>query len=91
MNNYIPLVVAAVLLAGGCGQKEEARPVAPQTSLMKPGDSLPAVAPTPPLPDPDVPKVAEAPLPHKELPHPGQAGDHSSPAFTGGGQSDKKN
>ena len=91
MNSYIPLVAAAVLLAGGCGKKEDARPVAPQPSLMKPGDSLPAVAPTPPLPDPDVPKVAEAPLPHKELPHPGQAGDHSSPAFTGGGQSDKKN
>jgi len=91
MDNYIPLVIAAVLLAGGCGKKEDARPVAPQPSLMKPGDSLPAVAPTPPLPDPDVPKVAEAPLPPKELPHPGQAGDHSSPAFTGGGQSDKKN
>ncbi len=91
MNNYIPLVAAAVLLAGGCGQKEEARTVAPQTSLMKPGDSLPAVAPTPPLPDPDVPKVAEAPLPHKELPHPGQAGDHSSPAFKDGGQPDKQN
>jgi len=91
MNSYIPLVAAAVLLAGGCGQKEEARTIAPQTSLMKPGDLLPAVAPTPPLPAPNVPKGAEAPLPHQELPHPGQAGDHSSPAFTGGGQSDKKN
>ena len=91
MNSYIPVVVAAALLAGGCEKKEEARPAAPQPSLMKPGDSLPAAAPTPPLPDPDVPKVAAASLPHKELPHPGQAGDHSSPAFKDGGQSDKKN
>ena len=89
MNNYIPLIVAAVLVAGGCGKKEEARPVAPQPSLLKPGDSLPPVAPTPPLPAPNVPKGAEAPSPHLELPHPGQAGDHSSPAFKGGGQPDK--
>ncbi len=90
MNNYIPLVLAAVLLAAGCGKKEEARPVAPQPSLMKPGDSLPPVAPPPPLPAPNVPKGGEAPSPHVELPHPGQAGDHSSPAFKGGGQPDKK-
>ena len=89
MNNYIPLVIAAVLLAGGCGKKEEARPVAPQPSLLKPGDSLPPVAPTPPLPAPNVPNSAEIPAPHKELPHPGQAGDHSSPGFVGGGQPDK--
>ena len=90
MNNYIPLVVAAVLLAGGCGKKDEAQPVAPQPPLMKPGDSLPPVAPTPPLPAPNVPKGAEVPSPHKELPHPGQAGDHSNPAFKDGGQPDKK-
>ncbi len=87
MKNYIPLVVAAVLLAGGCGKKEEARPVAPQPplpSLMKPGDPLPPVAPTPLLPAPNAPKP-EAPLPQA-----GQAGDHSSPAFKGGGAPDKK-
>ena len=89
MNHYIPLVVAADLLAGGCGKKEEARPVTPQPPLMKPADSLPPVAPTPPLPAPNVPKGAETPVPHKELPHPGQAGDESSPAFKGGGQPDK--
>lgn len=85
MKNYIPLVVAAVLLAGGCGKKEEAPPVAPQPSLMKPGDSLPPVAPTPPPLAPNAPKGAEAPLPQA-----GQAGDHSSPVFKGGGESDKK-
>ena len=87
MKNYIPLVIAAVLLAGGCGKKEEARSVAPEPPLMKPGDSLPPVAPTPPLPAPNAPpKGAEPPLPQA-----GQAGDHSSPAFKGGGQPDKKN
>jgi len=85
MKNYIPLVVAAVLLAGGCEKKEEARPVAPRPALMKPGDSLPPVAPTPPLPAPNVPKGTAAPLPQA-----GQAGDHSSPAFKGGGEPDKK-
>lgn len=89
MNIYMPLVVAVVLLAGGCGKKEEVRPIAPQPSQMKPGDSLPPVAPTPPLPAPNVPKGAEVPSPHVELPHPGQAGDHSSPAFRDGGQPDK--
>ncbi len=90
MKGYLPLLVAAVLLFGGCGKKEEARPAAPQPSLMKPGDPMPPSAPTPLLPDPNVPKGAEAPMPHVELPHPGQAGDHSSPAFQGGGELDKK-
>lgn len=85
MKNYIPLVVAAVLLAGGCGKEEKAPSAAPQPSLMKPGDSLPPVAPTPPLPAPDVPKVPGAPMPQV-----GQAGDHSSSAFKGGGVPDKK-
>ena len=85
MNNYIPLVVAAVLLTAGCGKKEEIRPVAPQPSLLKPGDSLPSVAPTPPLPAPDAPKDTG-----DQLPKAGQAGDHSSPAFKGGGKPDKQ-
>lgn len=85
MNIYIPLVVAAALLAGGCGKKEEAQPVTPQPSLMKPGDPLPPVAPTPPLPTLNAPKGDAAPLPH-----PGQAGDQSSPAFKSGGEPDKQ-
>jgi len=85
MNNYIALIVAAVLLAGGCGKKEEARPVAPQPSLLKPGDSVPPGAPTPPLPAPDAPKGTGA-----QLPQAGQAGDQSSPAFKGEGKPDKQ-
>lgn len=85
MNDYAMLMLAAILLAGGCGKKDDAKRTAPQPSLMQPGDPLPATAPTPPLPAPNVPKGA-AP----ELPKPGQANDHSSPEFKGGGKPDPK-
>lgn len=86
MNHYMVITVGvAVLFAGGCGKKEDPKPAAPQPSLMQPGDPLPATAPTPPLPAPDVPK-GTAP----ELPKPGQANDHSSPEFKGGGAPDTK-
>lgn len=84
MNHYLVLVVAAVVFAGGCGKKEDKVPVAPQPSLMTPGNPLPAVEPTPPLPAPDAPKSAAT-----DLPKPGQANDHSSPAFKDGGKTDK--
>lgn len=85
MKSYLPLVVAAVLLAGGCGKNEEAPPIAPQPSPMKPGDASRPSTLTPPLPAVNVPKGPVAPMPQA-----GQAGDHSSPAFKGGGESDKK-
>ncbi len=87
MNHYMVLAVAAaVLLVGGCGKKEDMKPEAPQPSLMQPGDPLPPTVPTPPLPAPDVPKGAVP-----ESPTPGQANDHSSPAFKDGGKNDKTN
>lgn len=86
MNDYAMLMLAAILLAGGCGKKEDAKVAAPQPSLMQPGDPLPATAPTPPLP---APNVSQAAVP--ELPKPGQANDHSSPAFKSGGKTDKTN
>lgn len=85
MSNYLALVVVAVVIVAGCGKKENAEQAAPQSSLMKPGDSLPPVTPTPPLPAPDVP-----PGPKVQLPQVGQAGDHSSPGFKGGGKPDTK-
>lgn len=85
MKSYLPLVVAAVLLAGGCGKNEEARPAVSQPSLTIPGDSLPSSVPTPPLPAVNVTKGAVTPMPQA-----GQAGDHSSPAFKGGGKPDQK-
>jgi hypothetical protein len=85
MKLYLTLVVAVALSVGGCGKKDEPRPVASQPSVTKPEDSKAAVAPTPPLPASDAPKSSEVPLPQ-----PGQANDHSSPAFKGGGVPDKK-
>jgi hypothetical protein len=82
MRRYIPLAVAAVLLVGACGKKDDAQPVAPAPPVMK--SDAPSSVPAPPLPAPDVPKGAAA-----QLPAPGQANDHSSPAFKGGGAPDK--
>jgi len=73
-GRYIPLIVAAVLLVGGCGKKDDARPVTAQPPAIKPEDSKASVLPTPPLPATNAPKGAEA-----QSPQPGQAGDHSSP------------
>lgn len=85
MNHYLVVAVGvAVLLAAGCGKKEDPKPTAPRPSLMQPGDPLPATQPTPPLPAPDAPKGADT-----DLPKPGQANDHSSPAFKDGGKTDK--
>jgi hypothetical protein len=85
MNDYAMLMLAAILLAGGCGKKEDVKPAAPLPSLMQPGDPLPPSAPTPALPAPNVPKGAVAPSPQV-----GQAGDHSSPGFKEGGKPDLK-
>ena len=85
MKRYLTLVVAVALLVGGCGKKDEPRPVASQPPVIKSEDSKASVIPTPPLPASDAAKSPEGPLPQ-----PGQAGDHSSPAFKGGGVPDKK-
>ena len=84
MKRYIPLAVAAALLIAGCGKKEEERLAAPKAPVSKPEDVKQSTVPTPPLPSPNVP-TGTAP----ELPKPGQANDHSSPAFKGGGVPDK--
>ncbi len=86
MNNYMVPLIAAAVIMGGCGKKEDPVPAAPQPSLMQPGDPLPVTEPTPKLPAPDVLKGATP-----EMPKPGQANDHSSPAFKSGGKTDKPN
>jgi hypothetical protein len=85
MKRYLILVVAVALSVGGCGKKDEPRPVPSKPSVIKPEDSKASVIPTPPPPSSDAPKSSEVPLPQ-----PGQANDHSSPAFKGGGVPDKK-
>lgn len=86
MNDYAMVLLAAILLAGGCGKKEDVKPGAPQPSLMQSAKPLPAIEATPKFPEPDVPKGATP-----ELPKPGQVNNHSSPAFKSGGKTDKTN
>jgi hypothetical protein len=62
----------AMLSAAGCGDTV----VPPTTGGAPPPDAAPKVAP-------NVPKAAQAPSPV-----PGQANDHSSPAFKDGGKND---
>lgn len=85
MIRYLPIVVAAVLLAGGCGKKDDPNTVGSPSPLTRPAVPPSADTPAPPLPQADAGKSAELPLPQ-----PGQANDHSSPAFKAGGLPDKK-
>ena len=62
----------AILFAAGCGSTE----VPERTSSTPAPDAAPKVAP-------DVTKGSEA-----ASPVPGQANDHSNPAFKGGGKND---
>jgi len=76
------ICAGTILFATGCGKTDNPSPPkeaqqAPSAQGSTPAPSLP----TPPLPDPVVPKGAGAPSPT-----PGQAGDHSSPAFKEGGK-----
>jgi hypothetical protein len=84
MKSYVPFAVAAALMIGGCGKKDDAPSAASRPPVTKSEDSKKSVVPTPPMPAPVVPKGAEAPSPP-----PGQPGDTSSPDFKGGGIPDK--
>lgn len=75
---------ATALFAVGCGKTADpplpkVAPAAPSVQGTMSSPTLPSA----PLPDPVVPKGAEAPSPA-----PGQAGDTSSPAFKDGGKKD---
>ena len=84
MIRYLPIVVAAVLLAGGCGKRDDPNAVVSPSPVIKPEPSGTAVVPPPP-PLVDAGKNTEV-----QAPQPGQANDHSSPAFKRGGAPDKK-
>jgi hypothetical protein len=85
MIRYLPIVVAAVLLAGGCGKKDDPNTVVSPSPVVKPEVSGAAVVPTPPLPQAAAGERVEV-----QSPQPGQANDHSSPAFKDGGMPDRK-
>jgi len=81
----ILLVLAAALTAAGCDKKDE-RSAAPGVPPVTAKDVQKASEATPALPPPSVaPADKGAPFPK-----PGQANDHSSPDFKGGGVTDPK-
>lgn len=87
MKRPIPILAICIgtfLFAVGCSKTADP----PLPKLAPPVPSVQGTLSTPtlpsaPLPAPVVPKGAEAPTPV-----PGQAGDHSSPAFKAGGKTD---
>jgi len=88
MKRAIPILTicaaSTVLFAVGCSKTDNPPP--PEAAKQAPptqGTLAAPQAPPPRLPDPIVPKGAEAPSPK-----PGQAGDTSSEAFKGGGSAD---
>jgi hypothetical protein len=82
MMRHLSIAVAAILFSGGCGEKGDpnAVVVAPTRAVKPEAAFVPA-----PRPQVDEGKPAEG-----QSPPPGQANDHSSPAFKGGGTPDKK-
>lgn len=79
MGNYLAVGVALALVAG-CGNESEPKTAVPAPPVAA-TDAQPNVAPPRPAP----PNAVDDGVQH---PAPGQAGDHSSPAFKGGGQPD---
>ena len=59
MKSYLPLAVAIVLMAAGCGKKEEPKPRVPQSPPVNQEESkkIPVPLPPAPIPGPKVPKV----------------------------------
>jgi hypothetical protein len=84
MKHAIPILaicVGTLLVAAGCSKSDN--PLQPDVAQRSPSAQETPPSPVPRLPDPVVPKSAEAPSPM-----PGQAGDTSNPAFKDGGKVD---
>ena len=78
----LAVCAGAIVFAAGCKKAET--PVAPTAAPQAQSEPAPQAPPstaTSPMPPPDVPKGDET-----SGPKPGQANDHSSPAFKGGGK-----
>jgi len=81
MKQYLAIGLASTMIAG-CGSKDEPKTAAPAPSVTR-GDAQPGPV-TPPPASPNA--VADG----IQRPTPGQANDHSSPAFKDGGKTDPK-
>lgn len=87
MKHAIPILAicaGTAMLAAGCSKTDNPPPrESAQQAPSDQGTVAAPQAPPPRLPDPIVPKGAEAPSPM-----PGEAGDTSSEAFKGGGRAE---
>jgi hypothetical protein len=81
MKNYLAIGFAVAMIAG-CGNKSEPKTAVPAPPVVA-TDAQPNVVPPRPAPPNAVDDGVQRPAP-------GQAGDHSSPGFTGGGKADTK-
>lgn len=76
--------VATALTSAGCDNARQTAAPTESKSAPAPSEAGPVpTQPVPALPDPVVPKGTETPSPA-----PGQANDHSNPAFKDGGKPD---
>ena len=83
---YIVATCAGVLtFAAGCSRTEKPPETAATPPAQAAQDTPPTTATPPPMPPPDVPKGDAS-----SGPKPGQANDHSSPAFKAGGKESTK-
>ena len=87
MKKTLPVLAVCVgtaLFAAGCTKTSEPpKPGVPKQAPAVQGTTAAPDVVVPPMPDANVPKAAGA-----ASPKPGQAGDHSSPAFKAGGKTD---
>ncbi len=81
MKSYLVIGLALAMIAG-CGNKTEPKTAVPAPPLVA-RDAPPSFVPTPPA----QPNAVDD---GKQRPAPGQANDHSSPAFKDGGKTDPK-
>jgi len=81
MKNYLVIGFALAMIAG-CGKKDEPNTIAPAPPATTQA-AQPTVATPPPVPPNAVADGIQRPAP-------GQANDHSSTAFVGGGKPDPK-
>ena len=82
-TSILAVCASALMLTAGCNKTDAPPPpTAPApTQSVQEGQAATATASPPAMPPPDVPKDAAS-----AGPKPGQANDHSSPAFKGGGK-----
>jgi|MudIll2142460700_1097286.scaffolds.fasta_scaffold14500_4 uncharacterized lipoprotein len=87
LSSTFAVCASAIIFTAGCSKTDTrsvptAEPQSQSQSAQEaPAPQAPPATPTSPMPPPDVPKGDAS-----SGPKPGQANDHSSPAFKGGGK-----